>query len=132
MAQLQSTAVTGSMNVSGSFEVFGTRVIGAPTYLSKDGSNVFNINLGSNTNFVLDGTGIWTLNVTVPSYAVAQSGAFIIKNSATTTPGALPANLKTPNGQSIAWETDSGDISVLSYLVVDTNTVVVNYIGNFG
>ena len=132
MAQLQTTAVTGSMNVSGSFEVFGTRVIGAPTYLSKDGSNVFNINLGSNTNFVLDGTGVWTLAVTVPSYAVAQSGAFIIKNSSSTTPGALPANLKTPNAQSIDWQTDSGDISVLSYLVVDTNTVVVNYIGNFG
>jgi hypothetical protein len=132
MAQLQSTAVTGSMNVSGSFEVFGTRVIGTPTYLNKDGSNVFNINLGTNTNFVLNGTGVWTMSVTVPSYAIAQSGAIIIKNSATTTPGALPANVKTPNAQSITWETDNGDVSVLSYLVVDTNTVLVNYIGNFG
>jgi hypothetical protein len=120
------------MNVSGSFEVFGTRVIGAPTTLNKDGSNVFNIDLATNTNFVLNATGTWTLSVTVPSYAIAQSGAFIIKNSGTTTPGALPANIKTPNAQSIAWETDSGDVSVLSYLVVDTNTVLVNYIGNFG
>ena len=81
---------------------------------------------------LLNAAGAYTLNVIVPSYAVAQSGAFIIKNTSTTTPGALPANLKTPNGQSIAFETDSGDISVLSYLVVDVNTVVVNYIGNFG
>lgn len=132
MAQLQSTAVTGSMNVSGSFEVFGTTVVGAPTTLTKDGSNVFNIDLATNTNFVLNAAGAYTLNVIVPSYAVAQSGAFIIKNTSTTTPGGLPANLKTPNGQSIAFETDSGDISVLSYLVVDVNTVVVNYIGNFG
>jgi hypothetical protein len=132
MAQLQTTAVTGSMNISGSFEVFGTRVIGAPTSLTKDGSNVFNIDLATNTNFVLNAAGTWTLNVTVPSYAVAQSGAFIIKNTSTTTPGALPANIKTPNGQAIAWETDNGDISVLSYLVVDASTVVVNYIGNFG
>lgn len=132
MAQLQSTAVTGSMNVSGSFEVFGTTVVGAPTTLTKDGSNVFNIDLATNTNFVLNAAGVYTLNVIVPGYAVAQSGAFIIKNTSTTTPGALPANLKTPNGQSIAFETDSGDISVLSYLVVDVNTVVVNYIGNFG
>ncbi len=132
MAQLQSTAVTGSMNVSGSFEVFGTTVVGAPTYLNKDGSNVFNINLGTNTNFVLNASGSCTLSVTVPSYSVAQSGAIIIKNSAATSPGSLPANLKTPNAQAIAFETDNGDVSVLSYLVVDTSTVVVNYIGNFG
>lgn len=132
MAQLQSTAVTGSINVSGSLEVFGTTVVGSPTTVNKDGSNVFNIDLATNTNFVLNASGSYTLDVTVPSYAIAQSGAIIIKNTNTTSPGALPSNLKTPNGQSIVWETDNGDISVLSYLVVDTSTVVVNYIGNFG
>lgn len=114
----------------------GTRIADVsdttPLTVSKNGSNIFAIDLRNATNFLLNAAGTWGMTLTVTSDVVGQSGMIIIKNSATTSPGSLPTNVKTPNGDSIAWQTDSGDVSVLSYLVVDTSTVVVNYIGNFG
>jgi len=106
--------------------------VNPPTTLTKNGSNVFVIDLSTNTNFILSATGAYTLSVTATSGSVGQSGSFIIRNTGTTTPGALPSNLKTPGGRTISWQTDSGDVSVLSYLVVDTGTIIVNYIGDFG
>lgn len=106
--------------------------VNPPTTLTKNGSNVFVIDLSTNTNFILSATGTYTLSVTATSGSVGQAGSFIIRNTGTTTPGALPSNLKTPGGRTISWQTDSGDVSVLSYLVVDTGTIIVNYIGDFG
>lgn len=103
-----------------------------PLNVSKNGSNVFVLNLNSAANFTLSAAGTWTLSLTVRSENVGQTGTIIINNTAATSPGALPSNVKTPNGDSISWQTDSGDVSILSYLVVDTSTVLVNYIGNFG
>ena len=103
-----------------------------PYSMTKNGSNIFAINLNNATNFLLNAAGTWGMTVTVNSSNVGQSGSIIIKNTAATSPASLPSNLKTPNGDAIAWQTDSGDVSVLSYVVVDTSTVIVNYIGNFG
>ena len=103
-----------------------------PLSVSKNGSNVFVLDLNSRANFILSAAGTWTLSLTVRSENVGQTGTIIINNTAATSPGALPSNIKTPNGDSISWQTDSGDVSILSYLVVDTSTVLVNYIGNFG
>ena len=71
------------------------------------------------------------MTVTAAADQVGQAGNIIIKNTATTTPASLPSNLKTPNGDTIAWETDNGDVAIISYFVVDTSTILVNYIGNF-
>lgn len=44
----------------------------------------------------------------------------------------LPTECKTPvNGASIVQATNANEISVLSYYVVDANTILVNYIGDF-
>jgi len=102
-----------------------------PTTVTKNASNVFPIDLSANINFILEASGVWSLTVTVSADEVGQAGNIIIKNTATTTPASLPSNLKTPNGSTIAWETDSGDVAIISYFVVDTSTILVNYIGNF-
>ena len=102
-----------------------------PTTVAKNASNVFPIDLDDNINFILEASGVWSLTVTATSDHVGQAGNIIIKNTATTTPASLPSNLKTPNGSTIAWETDSGDVAIISYFVVDTSTILVNYVGNF-
>lgn len=102
-----------------------------PTTVAKNASNVFAVDLSDNINFILEASGVWSLTMTVSSDQVGQAGNVIIKNTAATTPASLPSNLKTPNGSTIAWETDSGDVSIISYFVVDTSTILVNYIGNF-
>jgi hypothetical protein len=102
-----------------------------PTNVTKNSSNVFPIDLADNINFILEASGVWSLTVAVSADEVGQAGNIIIKNTATTTPASLPSNLKTPNGSTIAWETDSGDVAIISYFVVDTSTILVNYIGNF-
>ena len=89
------------------------------------------IDLGKNSNFLVSATGTYSFSVTIPSRCVGQTGVIIVKNIATTSPQALPSNMKTPNGDSIAWQTDNGDIAIISYMVVDTSTMVINYIGNF-
>lgn len=102
-----------------------------PTTVAKNASNVFPIDLEDNINFILEASGVWSLTVAVSSAVIGQAGNIIIKNTAATTPASLPSNLKTPNGESIAWETDNGDVSIISYFVIDTSTVLVNYVGNF-
>lgn len=102
-----------------------------PKVVTKNASNVFVIDLSENINFTLEASGVWAMTVTAAADQVGQAGNIIIKNTAVTTPASLPSNLKTPNGSTIAWETDSGDVAIISYFVVDTSTILVNYIGNF-
>jgi hypothetical protein len=103
-----------------------------PLLITKNASNIFDVDLQDATNFKFEAAGTWTFSIRVPSTSVGQTGTITIENTATTTPGALPSNVKTPNGDAIDWQTDSGDIAILTYFAVDTSTVLVNYIGNFG
>lgn len=123
-----------TLELTGSITHNGIPAIGIqePTTLTKDGSNIFRINLTDNINFILSASGAYTFDVSVANKNVGQSGNFIIKNISTTTPGALPSNLKTPGGRDIAWQTDNGDTSIISYIVVNPATVLINYIGDFG
>lgn len=102
-----------------------------PTTVVKNGSNVFAVDFSDNDNFILEAAGTWAITVAVTSDQIGQSGNIIIKNTAITSPASLPSNLKTPNGDTIAWQTDSGDVSIISYFVVDTTTILVNYVANF-
>ena len=67
------------------------------------------------------------------SLGAGRFGNIIIKQDAT---GGhtftLPNAAKTPvNGASITQSTGANEISVLSYYVADSSTVLVNYIGDF-
>lgn len=103
----------------------------APTTVTKDASNVFNIDFADNLNFILEASGSYSIAVTVGADQIGQAGNIIIKNTAATVPAALPAIMKTPNGDLVVWQTDSGDLAIISYFIVDTSNVLVNYIGNF-
>ena len=99
--------------------------------ITKNASNEFPITFADSTNFKLSASGTWTITATIASGDVGKSGIILIVNTAATTPGALPSTFKTPNGDNIVFETDSGDYSVISYFIASTTHVLVNYVGNF-
>lgn len=102
-----------------------------PLAVTKNGSNQFPVVFANAENFSLSCAGAWTITATIASGDIGKTGTIIITNTATTTPGSLPSTFKTPNGDSIVFQTDSGDVSIMSYLVVSTSIVLVNYVGNF-
>ena len=102
-----------------------------PLAVTKNGSNQFVFNFADAMNFSFAATGTWTFNPTVVAADVGKSGVLTINNTGATTPGALPSVFKTPNGDSIVFETDSGDTSIISYFIASTTKVLVNYVGNF-
>ena len=102
-----------------------------PLAVTKNGSNQFPVVFANAENFSLSCAGTWSITATIASGDVGKTGTIIITNTATTTPGSLPSTFKTPNGNAVVFQTDSGDVSILSYLVVSTSIVLVNYVGNF-
>ena len=103
----------------------------APLTIAKNGSNQFPLVFAASENFQLNAAGTWTILPTVAASDIGKTGTIIITNTATTTPGTLPTVFKTPNGDTIAFQTDNGDVSILSYIVVSQTIVLVNYVGNF-
>jgi len=97
----------------------------------KNVDDVFAVDLVDHLNFLLNCSGDYSIEVTVNVKNVGQTGAIIINNTSITNPSLLPSNLKTPNGDNIDWVTENGRISLISYIVIDIDTVLVNYVGNF-
>ena len=62
---------------------------------------------------------------------VCQSGTIVIINGAGAGYNALPSYMKTPSGADIQWVTTQGAVSIISYIIIDVDAVLVNYIGNF-
>lgn len=86
-------------------------------------SNFHVVNLNANTTFTFSNLGL----------AVTSSGTIIIKQNSTGGKSfTLPSVAKTPvGGASIVQVTGANTTSILSYLVVSSTEVLVNYIGDF-
>ena len=95
----------------------------ASTDIDMTASNFHVIGMAANTTF----------NLTNLSDAVTTSGTIIIKQD--TTGGrtfTLPASCKTPiGGATIVQSTGANTTSILSYIVVSSTEVLVNYVGDF-
>ena len=66
---------------------------------------------------------------------IGKAGNIIITNPGTVTSlawAALPATAYTPGGAAISFDLTAGKIAVLSYLVIASDKVLINYVGNFG
>ena len=84
-------------------------------------------------NFIVNLNQATTFSFTNLSTAVGKSGMIVMTQDATGgRTFTLPAQAKTPlGGATIAQHTAALSTSVLSYFVVDSSTVLVNYIGDY-
>lgn len=91
------------------------------------------LDLGDYDDFVVTLTSNTTFTLTNIDKKLGASGTIVVKQD--TTGGRTftkAAEMKTPlGGAGIAQVTAANSLSVLSYYVVDDNTVLINYIGNF-
>lgn len=82
----------------------------------------FYVTLSTNTTFAFSNL----------SNNIGSSGYIFVKQDATGgRTFALPSQAKTPGGRTIAQATGANSLSMITFYVVDSNTVVINYIGNF-
>lgn len=91
------------------------------------------LDLGSYDDFVVTLTSNTTFTLTNIDKKLGASGTIVVKQDGTGGRTFTKATqMKTPlGGAGIAQVTVANSLSVLSYYVVDANTVLINYIGNF-
>ena len=89
------------------------------------------VNFNSGVNHHLTVSGAWTLSLSNISGNEGQSGVIVITNSAATSTPTMPTEFKTPNGDTAVWNNASGNTAMLSYYIVNSTTILTNYIGNF-
>jgi len=102
-------------------------------FISVNGvGGVYDIKPDQGDAFIFTATG--SIDITMSNIGndnVGQSGTIVIINGAGAGYNALPSNMLTPSGADIQWVTTQGAISIISYIIVDVDAVLVNYIGNF-
>lgn len=91
------------------------------------------LDLGNYDDFVVTLTSNTTFTLTNIDKKLGASGTIVVKQDATGGRTFTKATqMKTPlGGAGIAQVTDANSLSVLSYYVVDVDTILINYIGNF-
>jgi hypothetical protein len=107
---------------------------GSPTH----SSNTWDCELDSWDNF------IFTLNnaantIDLTNGAIGQSGVVVLTNPSST--GSFSVNLiqgngdaaevLTPSGATINWPTTANHISIISYFVVASDKILINFVGSF-
>ena len=95
----------------------------ATTTINMTSSNFHVVNMSANTTFSFSNL----------ADAVTTSGTIVIKQDATGGRSfTLPSACKTPvGGATIVQSTGANTTSILTYLVVSSTEVLVNYIGNY-
>jgi hypothetical protein len=94
---------------------------GGTLTIDLDAANNFKITMSASTTFAFS------------NVSAGRGGNLIIVQNATGGYSfTLPAECKTPvNGASIVQATNANEVSILSYYVVDSSNILVNYIGDF-
>jgi len=99
-------------------------------------SNTFNINFATQTNnyqFTLDNAAC-TIAFANLTNVVGKSGNIIITNPSSVgslSVGNLPSEAYSPGGATINWDTNASSVSILSYFILASDKVLINYVGNF-
>ena len=94
-------------------------------------TNTGSIDFDGGVNHHLTVTGAWTLSLSNISGNEGKSGVILITNSAATSTPTMPTEFKTPNGDTAVWNNTSGNTAMMSYYIVNSTTILTNYIGNF-
>ncbi len=132
--------LTGNQTASGDVDVTGSVKVAqnlrrTVTPVTVSGSTyTCNLSLNDNFKFTVANAASQTIALTVASENIGQSGNIIITNPSSVgslTYSALPVYMKTPSGATINFDTTANKIAVISYIVLATDCVLVNYIGDF-
>ena len=76
----------------------------------------------------------YVIAVNIEDSNIGQSGNIIITNPSSVTSLAfaeLGSNFKTPSGATINFDLTADKIAIISYIVLTTDSILVNYIGDF-
>ena len=99
------------------------------------GTTTHTCDLDLNDNFQLAAAnGANVIDVTIDDSNIGQSGNIIITNPSTVGSLAfaeLSSKFKTPSGATINFDLTADKIAVISYIVLTTDSILVNYIGDF-
>ena len=133
-----TTGGTAAISVDGNqITTFGGSVI-APRVKSTQATVAANssstaLDFGATNNFMVNMTADTTFSFSNLSSSIGCSGNIIIVQDATGGRDfTLPSEAKKPiNGATIVQNTGANEISVLSYYVMSSSQVLVNYIGDF-
>ena len=94
---------------------------GASTAIDFGASNHHKVTMSANTTFSFSNKS-----------AGQQGVIFVVQDATGGRSFTLPSEAKTPKGgASIVQETGANEVSILSYIVMDTSNVLVNYIGDY-
>tara|TARA_Y100000114_G_C11755596_1_gene326672 strand:+ start:50 stop:1504 length:1455 start_codon:yes stop_codon:yes gene_type:complete len=122
-APVTITALSSSMDVSGSLRA-------VPKTDSLTGAN--NLDFSKNTNFRITITGNITLTPIGLDGRDGQSGIItLIQDGSGGHTISLNSTFKTPRGDSISFDTTANGVALMSYYVIDSTQVAVNYLGPF-
>ena len=100
-------------------------------------SNTFNINFATVTNnyqFTLDNAACTISFGNLSANVVGKSGNIIITNPSSVgslSVGNLPSEAYSPGGATVSWDTNASSVSILSYFILASDKVLINYVGNF-
>tara|TARA_R100001244_G_scaffold73391_2_gene59001 strand:- start:2367 stop:2831 length:465 start_codon:yes stop_codon:yes gene_type:complete len=99
------------------------------------GTTTHTCNLTLNDNFSINAVnGQNIIDVNIEDSNVGQSGNIIITNPSSVGSLAfteLGSKFKTPSGATINFDLTADKIAIISYIVLTTDSILVNYIGDF-
>ena len=111
-------------------------ILGFTTVTHSSNTHTIDLNAGENNYNVTAQNATNTIAFSNLAAAdVGKAGNIIITNPGTVTSlawAALPATAYTPGGAAISFDLTANKIAVLSYLVIASDKVLINYVGNFG
>ena len=131
--------VTGALTVTTDADITGsakvTQNLRRTVTTASESSGTHTITLVDNDNFNIAVTNAaTTIALVVATENIGQSGMITITNPASVGSlsfVALPSYMLTPEGATINFVTTANAVSIISYYVLATDKVLVNYVGNF-
>lgn len=130
--ELQNASFAADVDVEGRLDFMRTGF----TAISS-ASSTFTINFastGNNFQITLDNAANTIAFSNLSSSVIGRHGNIIITNPSSVgslSVGNLPSTAYSPGGATINWDTNASSVSILSYFILASDKVLINYVGNF-
>ena len=129
---------SAGVDISGDISIDGALNFQKTGFTTITGSsNTFTINFATEKNnyqFTLDNAACTIAFSNLGTSVVGKSGNIIITNPSSVgslSVGNLPSTAYSPGGATVSWDTNASSVSILSYFILASDKVLINYVGNF-